>query len=924
MRTYRPRGGLRRARSLAVALLALLSMTGAPRSEAADSGLFAPADRQMQERLAALGDPDSAPVTAETLRLLLDTGQTDRAAAFAVSLVDRSPEARAMKARVFIEHYEFELARPVMDEILAANRWTDDERSVVYLWLATIDDAARIDSLTAGVLDEASPRTADLLAAGRLAYTLLDYDRAGACYDKALATAQADEDRADALAGQGLVLYKRRDYDGSLGKLTEAMNTHVTANGLVSLAETLIRVGRTDDAIAACEQAIRFDPYHMIGHYYLGNGYARKNYTELYAAYPDAFSGDEGKDAMAAADAVFESGVRVSARRAYTALINAKPGWADPLVRMASLDFEDGKFQEARELCFKALALCPEYGRAHATLAKALESQKFAIDVHRPDYEARFEAQKMPEVPGIEAFVLNWKSLSPRHQKRVALSIDPWKQFIPVLVAGGSTYYIKPLYMLLSETPGQESLRDQRISYDSRLWDDVRGCGGYHTVTGIEDVERTIFDRYSTVLHELTHQVHGVMTADQAREIQELYRKAKERDDATQDGFLSRYAGGSVWEYFAEGANALESPKRDKYDTREIVKERLETMDPDLMALVKKDFALTDVEDSYPVAFVNAGYDRMEQGEVKPAIEKFEAALERKPDDETAMQALVYGLAVAGDRDAARAEAEKSMKAHPTSGSVVTTATSALWHSGMPLADCVAMLEASRAGVRAEDRYQVDQSLGNGFWTLGEADNAIAAYDSVLAYQSDNPEALWGKAASLALAGRWDEAFTMYDQAVRLRTGVVALRCDYARDLLLAGPAELAKLGRPADAAEAQLAEAKLLDAEDPAAESLRGFAAIKAGDTNAARAHLEQSLAWGPWNDLAAILLGRITPGDAGKARLDPIRERIRTNAPPEYVYREKQSTWISVHELPAVERRLLEADLAPGGANGSSGGSK
>jgi len=64
--------------------------------------------------------------------------------------------------------------------------------------------------------------------------------------------------------------------------------------------------------------------------------------------------------------------------------------------------------------------------------------------------------------------------------------------------------------------------------------DDVRGCGGYHTVTGIEDVERTIFDRYNTVLHELTHQVHGVMPADDAREIQEHYRRAKERDDRTQ------------------------------------------------------------------------------------------------------------------------------------------------------------------------------------------------------------------------------------------------------------------------------------------------------------------------------------------------------------------------------------------------------
>ena len=116
----------------------------------------------------------------------------------------------------------------------------------------------------------------------------------------------------------------------------------------------------------------------------------------------------------------------------------------------------------------------------------------------------------------------------------------------------------------------------------------MRGCGGYHTVTGIEDVERTIFDRYDTVVHELTHQVHGVLPADDGRAIQELYRKAKERDDATdRNGYLSRYAGGSVWEYYAEGANALVSPKRDAYDPREVVRERLLAMDPDLARLVE-------------------------------------------------------------------------------------------------------------------------------------------------------------------------------------------------------------------------------------------------------------------------------------------------------------------------------------------------
>src|SRR5207248_2209664 len=107
-----------------------------------------------------------------------------------------------------------------------------------------------------------------------------------------------------------------------------------------------------------------------------------------------------------------------------------------------------------------------------------------------------------------------------------------------------------------SECPSMASLRDQRIEYDSRLWDDVRGCGGHHTVTGIEDVERTVLGRYNTVMHELTHQVHGVQTPDESRRIADAYAAAKARKAAGEDAFVSRYQASSVYEYFAEGMNS--------------------------------------------------------------------------------------------------------------------------------------------------------------------------------------------------------------------------------------------------------------------------------------------------------------------------------------------------------------------------------
>jgi thioredoxin-like negative regulator of GroEL len=536
-------------------------------------------------------------------------------------------------------------------------------------------------------------------------------------------------------------------------------------------------------------------------------------------------------------------------------------------------------------------------------LAKALESQRFLVDVHRADYERRFEAAPVPEVPGIERFVVNWRSLTPRHRKRVALSIAPWRAFIPVLVDGGATFYIKPLYQLLGECPDLETLRDQRINYDSRLWDDVRGCGGYHTVTGIEDVERTIFDRYNTVLHELTHQVHGVLPADDSRVIQEHYRRAKERDDVTHDAILSRYAAGSVFEYLAEGANALASPRRDDYDPREEVRERLEARDPDLVKLVKELLARGDVSASYAVAYAAGGNDRVERGRVGEALPFFRKALARKSDDETALVAYANALILGNRAAAAESVAAQAVAAHPASGPARLALADARWHAGHDLAGVRSELEAARSAVRAEDRYQVDQARGAYAWNAGDHAAALPACDSVLAYQSDNPEGLRGRAAALALAGRSDEAFRLYEEAVRTRTGVTDLRCDFARDLLWAG--------RTAEA-RTQLDEAKLLDPENPAAEALRAWAALEGGDAAAARALAEQALTWGPWCDLARIVAGGIAARGGDRAAADrawaPVRERIARGAPPEYVYRAKLSAWERVHALPAVERRLLE----------------
>jgi tetratricopeptide (TPR) repeat protein len=885
-----------------------------------DTGIFAPVARQQAGRLARLAALARGPVTVERVRLMLAAGRVDDAVAALPRLVGDPREVELTKARALLTRQDFASAAPLFARLAAHPDPTDEEREATLAWLFAHDDAAGVDSLTRDALASpaAAGRIPDLLAAGRLAHSLQDVDRADSCYAAAIERITAARPARPAerryltaaadttLIGRAQVLNFRRQWDPALAVALGAVHADASVDAMTTLAQALLRVGRTDEAISAAEWATTLGPYSEMAHYMRGNGYTvRRNYTQLWAAYPKAFAERDpaGRRALARADSLLLRGERAGARRGYEALRRAHPGWADVPVRLASLHFEDGRYPEARTLCFQSLALCPEYGRAHAILAKALQFQRFDVDVHRPGYEARFAAAPMPDVPGIERFVVNWKALPPRSQKRVALSIAPWKAFIPVLLAGGADFYIKPMSMLLSEVPGQETLKDQRIDYDSRLWDDVRGSGGYHTVTGIEDVEATIFDRYNTVLHELTHQVHAVLTADQSREIQDLYRATKARDEVTHDAFISRYSGVAVEEYLAEGANSLLSVDRDAWDARPEVRSRLERKDPALKALVERLMAQTDVSASYPVAYVNAGDDRVSRGLVDEALAWYEKALALKPDEETALLSKTRALELGNRGPAMLAVAEQALAARPTSGAIVAEAAEATWHGGRGLDSALALAVRMRPGVRPEDRHTVDFEIADLAWAKGDALTALTAADSVLAHQSDSPGGLRCRAASLALARRWDEAFAEYDKAVRQRTGIVDLRCDYAFDLLRAGRT---------DAARRQLDEARLLDAGDPTAEALRGLLALRTSDVAGARTRARQALAWGPWSDLARIVLGaaerRAGDAAAAEAAWAPVRERIAGGAPPEWFYRASLATWVPVHRLPAVERELLE----------------
>lgn len=896
-------------KSVRIAIVTLLVITAA----GAEAGFVEPV---REARLAMEGELEQGSLRPfERARTLVRLGRLDEATALLDSLplqgdADRL-EAGLLRFDMQFRRHDYAGAELTLRKIAPYDPSSEGLFHRRMRLLSAREDLAAMDTLTGRRIREQPGSVAGRLGRGSLLYQLLRYDEAAVEYDEALALAEEPDDGVAALRGLMLVAYKEKDYDGAGDIGRRALDAGPPSTGLInSLVTVQIRLGETRDAIALAREALLWDSYNESAHYTLGNGYSDMNYTELEAAYPQAFPDEKAAAELDEARTMLESGDRDGARARFVELKKLYPRLADPDLLIGTLFWEDGE-PDSAIACFRSsLEKCPDYGRAHNAFAKAMEWKKLNVSVHKDRYEMEFAEEPMPDIPGIEKFVLNYDALTDRHKKRVALSIEPWARFVPVLIEAGATYYIKPLYQRLSETPYQELMADLRISYDSRLWDDVRGCGGFHTVTGIEDVERTIFDKYNTVLHELSHQVHYILTPAEKREIQDHYRRAKEQEEAGRKTFVTRYQGSSVWEYFAEGMNSIYSPKRDAYDTREIVRERLEELDPELIGLVEGFVADTSVAKYYAPAYVIASYDKIENAELDEAVELLDKALERSPDNESALCGMAYARSILGEHDRAVGAGERATKKHPAAPEPWINRSEAVYHKTGSHSDKISLLLEAREKVDRRERYQIELAMGNAYLDRGDLHQARESFNWVLDYQDDNPDALWGLAYAYGFNGEKEKADELFRQALRRRSGIVELRVDYANYLV--------RLGRYDDA-EAQLTEATVLDPTNTDVEASRGLLAIYRGDLAEAKKRLHRSLEYADYNDVARVLLGHahVAAGEIDSAQvvIEPLLESVERGDPPRYVYVEKKADYLPVHEHPAEERWMLfgtAADLA------------
>jgi len=213
--------------------------------------------------------------------LLLATGSHEKALGLTPELLHGPLKEKLLAARIFFAVHAWAALRPLLDE-LEQGSWQDDVvRSMVYRFLILQDDLQGLeDHLRGHPAERQTP--VDLLAKARLQGLLFNHRSARETCAALLDGALTPSDRACVLHQLGVTLYHLRDFDTALERLLQALElTPLEATLLVDLSHALIRLGRTEEAIASARLAVRLAPLHEAAHYLLGNGYAQQNYREL-------------------------------------------------------------------------------------------------------------------------------------------------------------------------------------------------------------------------------------------------------------------------------------------------------------------------------------------------------------------------------------------------------------------------------------------------------------------------------------------------------------------------------------------------------------------------------------------------------------------------------------------------------------------
>jgi tetratricopeptide (TPR) repeat protein len=536
-------------------------------------------------REAFLMGPKDAAAATELARLLMMEGKFDEAEGAlrgALAADARNVPALALLARLDRLTFRFEEGRAELAKAAAQAPKSNEVRLLEASFALDRMDFAAAAAVYKDLVAANPASAAALCGLAEVAYWESRYDEAMGFIGRCLA---ADPGFGRAFLFESLIHRIRQENEEWKAAGRKAVELcPFDDEARANLFNILARgEQKMNEGYAEAKVALRINPLCYQAHNYIGNGWTPVAYGEDKPGGPPEAAARiltllrDGGEALVSRDLD-------RADKLFDGVLGLSGSNIKALIGKGTAAYHRGRFEEAQGWFVRALAVDPDYGLAHYGLAQSLLRLKDATNVKLSAIEKSFAAREAPEPAGLADVFINYARLDPDLRKIIRLSARPLRAFLPLAKGKGATFFITPFHMIQSEAPGMVGIRGQR-TFDGRLWDDVKGLGGPHALSG-EDWERDVKRlRYNVVAHEFTHQVHGFLPKDLRDEVKRLFEKAK-KERLT----LDFYADFNEFEYFATGVEAYVSEEKlaDQKIAYGHTRAELLARDPDLYRFIER------------------------------------------------------------------------------------------------------------------------------------------------------------------------------------------------------------------------------------------------------------------------------------------------------------------------------------------------
>jgi tetratricopeptide (TPR) repeat protein len=535
------------------------------------------AERQVKE------NPRSADNHYYLARLLLKDGRIDDALLSLQKALEFEPEhisCLLTLAKTYWRMYRFQEA----EEILARAKSIDPEKEEIRLQEAHFA-IGRMDYQTAkkifmDVLGKNPKSAGALYGLASISLTEGKYEESEKYIRQCLAE---DPTFTSAFLTQSMIQRNKQDYEQSAQSVRKAVRLNpFNDSARLHLAYVLNIEGKIEEGYRQTCIALRINPFSYKAHDYLGNGWSPKDYHELKSE-ANEVDINRIKDLLSKADEAMLNGKYSTADDLFSQVLEVSPNNITALIGKGTVNYHQEQYRTAIKWFSKVLDIDFDYGLAHYGISQSLFRLKDRINIILADNEKEFTSKVFEEPLFIRDVFINYEQLDPEFQKILCFSIHPLRFYLKTLKEAGATFYIIPFHKLLWESPHLGYLKGQR-TFDKRLYDDIKGCGGNHATCGWDDVRDVKYHRFNTIAHEFAHLVHPFLPNEIQQEIEHLYKKAK-KERMT----LDYYANSNKLEYFAVGVEAYVSEKKlpDQIGTDGNTRRELLKKDPDLYKLIE-------------------------------------------------------------------------------------------------------------------------------------------------------------------------------------------------------------------------------------------------------------------------------------------------------------------------------------------------